>query len=237
MPVRVRPRAVRVGTPPPHAARISPPANLRRCAASNPLAEGGKARARAGLAPHRNGSTLSRRLPRGLGVYCWTGGQAMRRKTHILVVDGEGIARDGLCALLQRMRRCTSTPPSPAPATHCVPAAPCTPTSSSWTSACAEGGPADRRPRQAPLAGSLRAGALGFRRGPGHRGGAPRRCRRLRAAQRPSRRTVQCHPRAHRAQALHQQSVLEIPESGNAPPRAARRTESAGLLTAASRKW
>ena len=26
----------------------------------------------------------------------------MRRKTHILVVDDEGIARDGLCALLQR---------------------------------------------------------------------------------------------------------------------------------------
>jgi DNA-binding NarL/FixJ family response regulator len=26
----------------------------------------------------------------------------MRRKTHILVIDGEGIARDGLCALLQQ---------------------------------------------------------------------------------------------------------------------------------------
>jgi two-component system, NarL family, response regulator NreC len=26
----------------------------------------------------------------------------MRRKTHILIVDGEGIARDGLCALLQQ---------------------------------------------------------------------------------------------------------------------------------------
>ncbi len=26
----------------------------------------------------------------------------MRRKTHILIIDGEGIARDGLCALLQQ---------------------------------------------------------------------------------------------------------------------------------------
>lgn len=26
----------------------------------------------------------------------------MRRKTHIMVVDQEGIVRDGLCALLQR---------------------------------------------------------------------------------------------------------------------------------------
>jgi DNA-binding NarL/FixJ family response regulator len=25
----------------------------------------------------------------------------MRRKTHILVIDGEGLARDGLCALLK----------------------------------------------------------------------------------------------------------------------------------------
>jgi two-component system, NarL family, response regulator NreC len=27
---------------------------------------------------------------------------AMRRKTHLLVIDGEGLAREGLCALLQR---------------------------------------------------------------------------------------------------------------------------------------
>ena len=26
----------------------------------------------------------------------------MRRKTHILIIDGEGMARDGLCALLQQ---------------------------------------------------------------------------------------------------------------------------------------
>jgi two-component system, NarL family, response regulator NreC len=35
------------------------------------------------------------------GVYLSRGKKKMRRKTHILVVDEEGIVRDGLCALLQ----------------------------------------------------------------------------------------------------------------------------------------
>ncbi len=36
------------------------------------------------------------------GVYLGRGKKKMRRKTHIMVVDQEGIVRDGLCALLQR---------------------------------------------------------------------------------------------------------------------------------------